>query len=78
MAGMKQYWLGNPESDDRQRSADEVRIIHEMTTQEIEAFLAANPVDTGSANQLRKEPPYIALQGCRDPSGVLVARMRGE
>ncbi|CAK0892583.1 unnamed protein product [Prorocentrum cordatum] len=84
MAGMKQYWLGSPDSDDRQRSPDEVRIIREMTTQEVEAFLTANPVDAGSANQLRNEPPYIALQvidrgnlrGCRDPSGVLVARMR--
>lgn len=84
MAGMKQYWLGSPDSDDRLRSPDEVRIIREMTSEEIEKFLVANPVDTGSANQLRKEPPYIALQvidrgalkGCRDPSGVLVARMR--
>jgi len=66
------------------RSADEVRLIKEMCSQEVESFLVANSVDMGAANQLRREPVHVALaviergplRACRDPSGVIVARMR--
>lgn len=83
-ANPRQNWLGADGADDRGRSTDEVRIIREMAAQEVELFLTANPVDTGSANQLRREPPHIALavmdrgplRSCRDPSGVIVARIR--
>merc|ERR1719478_1043820 len=84
VADPRSLWLGAPNGDDWQRSPDEVRIINEMTSQEVETFLAANAVDMGAANQLRREPTHIALaviergplRSCRDPSGVIVARIR--
>lgn len=80
----RSLWLGAADGDDSQRSLDEVRIINEMTAQEVETFLATNPVDMGAANQLRREPTHVALaviergplRSCRDPSGVMVARIR--
>jgi len=80
----RSLWLGAADGDDSQRSLDEVRIINEMTSQEVETFLATNPVDMGAANQLRREPTHVALaviergplRSCRDPSGVMVARIR--
>jgi len=59
-------------------------MINEMTAQEVETFLSANAVDMGAGNQLRREPVHIALaviergplRSCRDPSGVIVARIR--
>lgn len=83
-ADPRNLWYGAPTGDDSQRSSDEVRIINEMTSQEVETFLAANAVDMGAANQLRREPTHIALaviergplRSCRDPSGVIVARIR--
>jgi len=59
-------------------------MINEMTAQEVETFLAANAVDMGAGNQLRREPVHIALaviergplRSCRDPNGVIVARIR--
>jgi len=83
-ANLRSLWLGATEGDDSQRSLDEVRIINEMTAQEVETFLATNPVDMGAANQLRREPTHVALavvergplRSCRDASGVIVARIR--
>lgn len=76
--------FGAPGGDDSGRSRDEIRIIQEMTNQELDAFLMQNPVDIGAANQLKRESPYIILavmergplRGCRDPSGVIAARIR--
>mmetsp|Transcript_60959 Transcript_60959/g.145269 ORF Transcript_60959/g.145269 Transcript_60959/m.145269 type:complete len:311 (+) Transcript_60959:115-1047(+) len=77
-------WYGAPDGDDSMRSPDEIRIIKEMCAQEVETFLKANSIDMGAANQLRREPIHVALaviergplRACRDPSGVIVARMR--
>lgn len=76
--------FGAPGADDSGRSGDEIRIIHEMAMQDVEAFLQQNQIDRGAADQLRKEPPHIMLavldrgplRACRDPSTVLVARIR--
>lgn len=84
LADPRSLWLGAPTGDDSRRSPDEVRLINEMTAQEVETFLTANAVDMGAANQLRREPVHIALaviergplRSCRDPSGVIVARIR--
>jgi len=83
-ADPRSLWLGAPNGDDSRRSPDEVRLVNEMTSQEVETFLAANAVDMGAANQLRREPVHIALaviergplRSCRDPNGVIVARIR--
>mmetsp|Transcript_60166 Transcript_60166/g.105403 ORF Transcript_60166/g.105403 Transcript_60166/m.105403 type:complete len:319 (-) Transcript_60166:87-1043(-) len=80
----RNLWFGAPGGDDKGRSPDEVRIIHEMAMEDVEAFLRVNHVDRGAADQLRKEPPHILLavlehgplRSCRDPSGVIVARIR--
>jgi len=83
-ADPRSLWLGAPNGDDSQRSQDEVRIINQLTMEEVEKFLTENAVDMGAANQLRREPTHIALaviergplRSCRDPSGVIVARIR--
>lgn len=80
----RNLWFGAPGGDDKGRSPDEVRIIHEMAMEDVEAFLRVNPVDGGAADQLRREPPHISLavlehgplRSCRDPSGVIIARIR--
>lgn len=80
----RSLWLGAPGCDDAKRSPDEVRIIHEMTSQEVEIFLQANNIDVAAAKELRNEPPHVALavlergslRACVNPSGALVARIR--
>lgn len=72
-------------ADDSRRSPDEIRIIGEMAREEVETFLVANPtLDSGAADQLRREPPHIQLavvdrgplRHCREPSGVVITRIR--
>jgi len=80
----RSLWLGAPGSDDSKRSQDEIRIIKEMTTEEVENFLRINCIDTAAAKELRTEPPHVALavlergplRACTNPSGALVARIR--
>lgn len=80
----RSLWLGAPGADDSQRSADEIRIIKEMATEEIEWFLSSNNIDPAAAKELRNEPPHVALavvergplRACVNPSGALVARIR--
>lgn len=77
-------WLGAPGADDSKRSLDEVRIIKEMTKEEVEVFLQVNNIDDAAARELRSEPPHVALavlergplRACVNPSGALVARIR--
>lgn len=76
--------LGAPASDDTKRSPDEVRIIKEMASEDVEMFLQANSIDTAAARELRNEPLHVAyavlergpLRACINPSGALVARIR--
>lgn len=80
----RSLWFGAPGSDDSKRSQDEIRIIKEMTTEEVENFLLINCIDTAAAKELRSEPPHVALavlergplRACVNPSGALVARIR--
>lgn len=80
----RSLWLGAPGSDDSKRSQDEIRIIKEMATEEVENFLRINCIDTSAAKELRTEPPHVALavlergplRACNNPSGALVARIR--
>jgi len=73
-----------PGADDSQRSPDEIRIIKQMTSEEVELFLRTNGIDDAAARELRNEPPYVALaviergplRACVNPSGALVARIR--
>lgn len=75
---------GAPGGDDSQRSRDEIRLIKDMTQEEVELFLRANQIDTAAARELRNEPPHVALavldrgplRACVNPSGALVARIR--
>merc|ERR1719221_436362 len=54
------------------------------TSPEVEAFLAANPVDFQAASRLRALPPHLQrfvlirgqLSGVRDASSVLMSRVR--
>lgn len=76
--------LGAPGSDDSKRSPDEIRIIKEMASEDVEMFLQANNIDTAAARELRNEPLHVAyavlergpLRACINPSGALVARIR--
>jgi len=76
--------LGAPGADDSQRSPDEIRIIKQMASEEVELFLRTNGIDDAAARELRNESPYVAhavidrgpLKACVNPSGALVARIR--
>mmetsp|Transcript_59964 Transcript_59964/g.118948 ORF Transcript_59964/g.118948 Transcript_59964/m.118948 type:complete len:259 (+) Transcript_59964:36-812(+) len=80
----RSLWLGAPGSDDSMRSHDEIRIIKEMTNDEVEMFVQANNIDVAAAKELRNEPPHVQLavlergplKACVNPSGALVARIR--
>lgn len=84
MTDLRNCRMGAPGCDDTRRSQDEVRIIKEMTSQEVELFMQANQIDTAAARELRSEPPWVAwavlergpLRACTNPSGALVARIR--
>jgi len=77
-------WYGAPGGDDSKRSRDEIRMIKEMTQEDVENFLKINSIDTAAAKELLTEPPHIALavlergplRACVNPSGALVARIR--
>jgi len=77
-------WLGGPGANDSNRSRDEIRIIREMCSEDVEAFLTANAIDPVAAKELRAEPPHVALAvvergpllACSNPSGALMARIR--
>lgn len=77
-------WYGAPGADDRGRSPDEIRIITEMTNEEVDIFLQMNHIDTSAARELRGEPQHIALavlargplRACVNPSGAMVSRIR--
>merc|ERR1712008_87087 len=59
-------------------------IIAGHSTPEVEAFLTQNPVEPHAAARLRSLPPEMqrlviergSLQGARDPSAVLISRVR--
>ncbi|CAK0850595.1 unnamed protein product [Prorocentrum cordatum] len=84
MADLRSFRLGAPGADDSKRSPDEVRIIKEMVSEEVDAFLLANNIDAAASRDLRKEPPHVALavlergplRACANPSGALVGRIR--
>eukprot|EP00747_Dinoflagellata_sp_TGD_P047974 gnl/TRDRNA2_/TRDRNA2_145335_c0_seq1.p1 gnl/TRDRNA2_/TRDRNA2_145335_c0~~gnl/TRDRNA2_/TRDRNA2_145335_c0_seq1.p1 ORF type:complete len:245 (+),score=43.13 gnl/TRDRNA2_/TRDRNA2_145335_c0_seq1:95-829(+) len=75
---------GAPGGKDYLRSVDEIRIIQEMTAEEVEAFVSQNNIDVNAARELRSEPPHVALAvidrgpltKSTNPSASLVGRIR--
>lgn len=82
----RSLWYGAPGCDDSMRSPDEIRIIRDMTHQEVDTFLTTTtpPIDSAAQKELRNEAPHVQLavlergplRACTNPSGALVARIR--
>mmetsp|Transcript_17903 Transcript_17903/g.39320 ORF Transcript_17903/g.39320 Transcript_17903/m.39320 type:complete len:290 (-) Transcript_17903:88-957(-) len=80
MGGSLRFGSGN----DSQRSRDEIRIIKEMLSEELETFLVENRIDAPAGRELRNEAPPVQLavldrgplRSCTNPSGALVGRIR--
>lgn len=72
------------EGDDSGRTQDEVRIIKEMLSDEIDKFVRDNTLDPAAARDLRQEIPSVQfavldrgdLKNCKNPSGALIGRIR--
>eukprot|EP00929_Paragymnodinium_shiwhaense_P062332 TRINITY_DN31123_c0_g1_i1.p1 TRINITY_DN31123_c0_g1~~TRINITY_DN31123_c0_g1_i1.p1 ORF type:complete len:266 (+),score=48.91 TRINITY_DN31123_c0_g1_i1:81-878(+) len=78
--GAMRFGTGN----DLQRSQDEIRIIKEMLTEEVDQFIITNRIDGAAARHLKNEPCAVQfavldrgpLLHCTNPSGALVGRIR--
>lgn len=83
-ADRRNLWYGAPGCDDTKRSSDEIRIIRDMTFQEVDVFLQGSAIDSAAQKELRNEAPHVQLavlergplRACTNPSGALVARIR--
>lgn len=75
---------GAPGCDDTKRSPDELRLIREMVSEEVDQFLALYNIDPAACREMRNEPPHLqlaimergTLAKAMNPSGSLVARIR--